>query len=159
MSMAARRDAGPALAALAQRRLGVAMPPPGKWIAAGGLTFICTAPEQWLVLQDHDDGTLFGTLAAAMEEQALLIELSGSRVAVRVSGPGAREALAKGLPIDLHPCAMRPGDAAATVAAHLSVLVWQVDDAPTYDLMCASSFSGSFHRWLELAGAEVTEQS
>ncbi|MEJ1977669.1 MAG: hypothetical protein WDN49_17730 [Acetobacteraceae bacterium] len=64
--------------------------------------------------------------------------------------------LAKGLPIDLHPRAMQPGDAAATVAAHLPVLVWQVDDAPTYDMMCARSFAGSFHRWLELAGAPVS---
>jgi sarcosine oxidase gamma subunit len=45
------------------------------------------------------------------------------------------------------------------VAAHLSVLIWQLDDAPTYDLICARSFSGSFHRWLGLAGMEGTERS
>ena len=155
VSMAARGRDGAALAELARRTLGVTLPKPGKWAAAGELCFICTAPDQWLVLREGDDGALPGALAA-MEDAALLIELSGSRVAVRVSGLAARAVLAKVLPIDLHPRAMQPGDAAATLAAHLPVLVCQRDDEPTYDLICASSFAGSFYRSLELAGAPVS---
>ena len=54
---------------------------------------------------------------------------------------------------------MRAGDVAATVVAHVQVLVWQVNDAPTYELICARSFAGSVHRWLELAGAPVSAGS
>jgi methylglutamate dehydrogenase subunit D len=67
----------------------------------------------------------------------LLIDVSDSRIAVRISGASARDVLAKGLPIDLHPSTMRAGDVAATVVAHVQVLVWQVNDAPTYELICA----------------------
>ena len=150
ISLAARNEA--ALTRAVQAEFSVALPPPGKFVIAADVIFVCTTPGQWLVLRDHDDATLFDRLAAAAGEHGLLIDVTCSRVAVRVSGPGLRDRLSTLLPIDLHPRAMRPGDAAATIAAHLAVLVCQVDDAPTYDLFCASSFAGSFRRALELAG-------
>ena len=155
VSLAARRGAAAALAATVRRELGATLPVPGTWTAAGDLTCICTAPGQWLVMQARDDGALLARLTVAVQACGLLIDLSDSRVAVCIAGAGAREVLAKGLPLDLHPRAMRAGDAAATVAAHVPVLVRQLDDAPTYELMCARSLAGSLHRWLALAGAPV----
>jgi len=146
VSLAARRGAG------IEDVLGLALPSPGRWVESGGLTAICTTPGQWLVMQDVDDFTLFDRLSKAVEDSATVIELSDSRVSVRVSGAGARTALGRFLPLDLHPRAMQPGHAAATLAGHLPVLVRQVDDAPTYDIMCARSFADSFYRALQLAG-------
>ena len=153
----------PAIVSITTRRggpdiataFGAALPVPGKSHIVGAMRVVCTTPGQWLVVQADDDGTLFDRLAAALGDAATLIDLSGSQVAVRVSGSGARDALAKGVPIDLHPRAMRPGDAASTIVSHMSVLLWQRDDAPTYDLLCARSLMGSFHRWLDLAGVPV----
>ena len=156
VSLAARRDAAPALTARTRQVLGMTLPAPGKWTAAGDLIAICTAPDQWLVVQPGDDGGLLARLAAAVGECGLLIDVSGSRVAFRVAGAGAREVLAKCVPIDPHPRAMRVGDAAATVAAHVPVLIRQVDDAPTYELICVRSFAGSLQRRLADAGAPVS---
>lgn len=150
VSMAAHRGAGEALAARVREELAVYLPPPGKWAAVGDLTFIGTAPGQWLVEQDRDDGTLPIQLAAIVGAYTLLIDVSDQHAAVRISGAGAREVLAKRLPIDLHPRAMSAGDAAATLAAHVPVLIRQVDDTPTYDLMCIRSFAGSLCRCFEL---------
>ncbi len=155
VSLAARRDAGAAAASRMQQQLGLELPPPGRWTASGDLVAICTTPGQWLVMQDHNDFTLCDRLSAVVLESATVIELSDSRVAIQMSGTGVRTALGTFLPLDLHPRAMQPGAVAATVAAHLPVLVRQIDDVPTYELLCARSFAGSFYRALELAGVAV----
>ena len=85
---------------------------------------------------------------------ASVFDLTDSRVVLEVSGPRIRDALAKLLPIDLHPAAFRPGDVAVTVASHIGVTVWQIDDAPRYRLAVARSYSGSFWRSLVAAAAE-----
>lgn len=155
VSLAAPHGGGGLLAARIGEQLGLALPPPGRWSAAGGFTALCTTPGQWLVMRDGDDGALYDRLRAVVQEAGTLIDLSASRVAVRVSGERARAALATLLPLDLHPRAMQAGCAAATLAAHLPVLVRQIDDTPAYELMCARSFAGSFHRALHLAGMRI----
>jgi sarcosine oxidase subunit gamma len=149
VSLAARHGAGVA------QVLGLTLPPPGRWVKSGDLTAICTTPGQWLVMQDADDFTLFDRISEAVEDTAAVIELSDSRVSVRVSGEGARTALGTLLPLDLHPRAMQPGHAAATLAAHLPMLVRQIDATPTYEIMCGRSFAESFYRALQLAGIPV----
>jgi sarcosine oxidase subunit gamma len=65
-----------------------------------------------------------------------------------------REALAKGVAIDLHPRAFKTADAAATLVSHVAVQLWQVDDAPTYELAVARGFALSFWHWLATSAAE-----
>ena len=155
VSLAERRGAGTALAVLVKENLGIALPPPGHWVESGGLTAICTTPGQWLVQQDADDFTLFERLGSLVQDTATVIELSDSRLSVQISGEGARTALGTFLPLDLHSRAMQPGHAAATMAAHLPVLVRQIDATPTYQIMCARSFAESFYRALQLAGIPI----
>ena len=73
---------------------------------------------------------------------------------MRISGPRARDALAKGVHIDLHPSAFLPGDAAVTAVAYIGVHFWQVDAAPTYEFAMFRSFAVSFGEWLVDAAAE-----
>jgi sarcosine oxidase subunit gamma len=65
-----------------------------------------------------------------------------------------RDALAKGFPIDLHPRAFRTGFTAVTSAAHIGAQLWQIDDAPTYEIAVARGFALSFWHWLEASAAE-----
>jgi sarcosine oxidase subunit gamma len=71
-----------------------------------------------------------------------------------VSGPRARDALAKGVHIDLHPRVFTPGDAAITAVAYINVHFWQIDEMPTYDLAMFRSFAVAFSEWLTVAAAE-----
>jgi methylglutamate dehydrogenase subunit D len=73
---------------------------------------------------------------------------------LRLTGPQARAVLAKGLPIDLHPRAFAPGSAATSTISLMGVQIWQVDDAPTYDLAFFRSVSASFWHWLTASAAE-----
>ena len=81
-------------------------------------------------------------------------DLSDGRTVIRVGGPRARDALAKGVPIDLHPRVFRPGDAAVTTVAHIDAHVWQVDAAPTYEIAVSRSYAAAFLEWLIDSAAE-----
>ena len=62
--------------------------------------------------------------------------------------------LAKGIAIDLHPRAFKPGDVALTIAAHIGVQLWQVDEAPTYEIAVPRSLAKSLWAWLSASAAE-----
>ena len=89
-----------------------------------------------------------------LRDLASISDQSDGRVIIRVGGARAREALAKGVPVDLHPDAFRPGDAAVTTVAYIGVALWQVDDAPTYEFSVPRSYVTAFHEWLTAAAAE-----
>jgi heterotetrameric sarcosine oxidase gamma subunit len=156
-SLAARR--GHDLRARAELALGLDLPVPGKTTIAGDLRAISVRPGQWLVVREGPAEELGALLADALGEAAMLIDLSGGHVGVRVRGKGARGVLAKFLPLDLHPRTMQAGQASATLAAHLPVLFWQADDTPTYELLCTRSLAGSFHHALEKIGVDRKRNS
>jgi sarcosine oxidase subunit gamma len=85
---------------------------------------------------------------------ASLSNQSDGRTIIRVSGPKVRQALAKGVPIDLHPRAFRVGDTALTVVGHIGVHFWQLDETPTYEFAVFRSFSASLWEWLVASSAE-----
>jgi sarcosine oxidase subunit gamma len=106
-------------------------------------------------MTDGDDGTAFErSLREKLGHLASVSDQSDGRVVIRVGGARARDALAKGLPIDLHPSAFRPGDTAITTVAYIGVQIRQLDDAPTYEFIVPRSFSVSFGEWLTDAAAE-----
>jgi sarcosine oxidase subunit gamma len=122
-------------------------------IAQGhGLDLAWAGPEQWLAVSG--ERTVAERLAEELKGLAAVTDQSDARAVLRVSGPKAREALAKGCPIDLHPRAFRPGDTVLTAIAHVGVQIWQVDDAPTFDLLVPCSMAGSFWGWLSASAAE-----
>jgi sarcosine oxidase gamma subunit len=52
-----------------------------------------------------------------------------------------------------HADAFGPGSAATSVIAHIGVIVWQVDDAPTYDLAVFRSLHAGLRHWIEITAA------
>jgi sarcosine oxidase subunit gamma len=127
---------------------------PERPVVARGraLDLVWAGPGQWLAVSA--DRAVADRLAGGLKGLAAVCDQSDGRAVLRVGGPKARETLAKGCPLDLHPRAFRPGDTALTAIAHVGVQLWQVDDAPTYDLAVARSMAGSFWRWLSASAAE-----
>ena len=111
----------------------------GRFVEAGGLLLARVAPHQVLAMREG--------VAPLVEELSVLgpavglVDLSDSRVAVRVRGAG----LSQLVPVDLHPSRFGPGCCAATMMAHLAVLLLQLGD-DVYELQCGRSFVGSFMR-------------
>jgi heterotetrameric sarcosine oxidase gamma subunit len=150
MSIATPRGGAAALAQALREHAGLVLPEPGCWVGDDALALLWCAPGQFLAV---GDAVVVQRLADALRGAALLIDLTGARAVVRLSGPSVRDVLARVVPLDLHPRVMGPGRVAATVAAHIGVQIWQVDDAPSYDLAGPVSYAGSLLRALELAGA------
>lgn len=140
-SVIARRGAVPAVQASIAR------------LRAATVSVIHAGPDHWWI--EAAPGALsIEALQAMFEGTASVFDQSDSRIVLEVGGPRIRDALAKGLPIDLHPSVFRKGDAAITTADHISVHFWQVDDAPLYRLAVPRSYFGSFWRGFAAAAAE-----
>jgi sarcosine oxidase subunit gamma len=134
---------------------GLELPRGPKRVTAKGLALIGTAPGQWLaVAGDADARQMLDALVKHLTGHAAMTEQSDSKAVIRLSGQRTREVLAKGCSLDLHPRVFKPGDAATTPIALIDCQLWQIDDAPTYDLAVPSSFAESFWSWLIASAAE-----
>jgi sarcosine oxidase, subunit gamma len=128
--------------------------------AKGQVTALWCGPDQWLITCAYGDVTLFmASLAEALEGvHAALTDVSDGRVAIRLAGPSARDVLAKGCPLDLHPRFFSSGTAAGSLLAKAEVLIHLVQDGPrrgpVFDLYVARSFAPYLWAWLEDAGQE-----
>jgi heterotetrameric sarcosine oxidase gamma subunit len=123
------------------------LPTRPKRIEAGALAFIWAGPDRWLVTSPSTTN-LAGELRAHLGALAAITDQGAGRTTFRVSGAGARGMLATLIGIDLHPRVFVPGDTALTNAAHINVHLWQIDDAPTYDIIVFRSLAASFRRAL-----------
>lgn len=155
-SVQARRGRAAELAGLVRDRFGLDLPQGPKRAASGGIAFLGVGPGKWLAL--HEEG-LGLRLAETLAGLASAVDQSDAYAVVRVTGPHAREALQRALPIDLHPRAFGPGDVAVTSMAHIGVTLWLLDPAPTFELAAPRSYAGDFARTLLAStaafGAEV----
>lgn len=141
------------LAVAMRSRYGLDLPTTPKRVEQGGLAFIWSGPAQWLAVAE-DGRDLARELVDAIGAFAAVSDQSDGLAVLRVSGPRARDALIKGVGLDLHPRAFGPGDAAVTVISHIGPQLWQLDDRPTYEIAIYRSFAGSLWRWLEASAAE-----
>ena len=111
-------------------------------------------PDEWLVVTAAPQAA---DLAAALQQatsgmHASVNDLSGGQVALVLEGPGARDLLAKGCPLDLHPQVFKAGDCAQSAIAKSNVLLGLLDDAPTFIIVVRRSFADYLCRWLARAG-------
>jgi sarcosine oxidase subunit gamma len=131
---------------------GVDLPEMPRRHTVRDFDLIWAGPDQWLVVSA--DRAIAAQLAGDLDQVAAVSDQSDARAVLRLTGPRARDVLAKGCPLDLHPRAFRPGDAALTAIAHVGVHLWQIDGRPTYDLAVFRSMAASFSSWLLAAAAE-----
>ena len=131
--------------------LGLSLPGPGQALSRGGCRVLWSGPDLWTVIGLQAE---VEQLAAACAAHALVVDQSDARAIVAVSGLRARVTLAKGVPIDLHERAFRPGMTAVTTVAGVAVQIWQTDETPTYELAVPRSFAEDFWAWLTHAAAE-----
>jgi sarcosine oxidase subunit gamma len=151
----ARKGQAAALREAVRTTYGVTLPDTARHVAGTSAGFIGTGPGQWLAISERlRNGELATDLARTLNGLASISDQSDGRAVIRIAGPRARDVLAKGLPIDLDPSVFAPGSAATSVISLMGVMLWQVDDAPTYDVAVFRSLAGSFWKWLTDSAAE-----
>ena len=150
-----RKGQSAELSARVKALFAVEMPMTPRHAATGQVHFIWAGPGRWLAAAPNlSPRTFEGDLRQAFSGLASVTGQSDGRSIIRISGAKAREALAKGVPLDLDPHVFGPGDTAVTLVAHINVHLWQSDAAPTYDFAVFRSFAASFCEWLLDAAAE-----
>jgi sarcosine oxidase subunit gamma len=133
-----------------EKTLGAPLPREhGETTSSGAHTAFWLGPDEWLVLSQAEEGVAAAELREALAaDPGSVVDVSANRTTLELSGPAARQVLEKGCPLDLHPRVFGPGRAVPTTVGPIAVLLWQVDDGPTYRLLPRSSFADYLARWL-----------
>jgi sarcosine oxidase subunit gamma len=154
-TVAARKGQADALKAAVASAYGVDLPVSSRFARGASVSFIGYGPGQWLAVSEQlANEALARDLAQHLKGLASISDQSGGRTVLRVSGPRARDVLAKGLPIDLDPRAFPLGSAATSTISLMGVQLWQTDDTRSYDITIFRSVSASFWRWLTASAGE-----
>ena len=137
--------------------IGFDLPTDPNTVASGeGTCALWLGPDEWLITAPggKDDGLagrLNGVLAG---HHASAVDVSDARTVIVLRGARARDVLAKGCGLDLHPRQFRPGRCAQTGLARAFVLIHQTSGAPAYDIYVDRSFAEYLWTWLEDAATE-----
>ena len=120
-------------------------------------TIYWLGPDEWLVVSSL--GTENETAEQLAENLAgqrySLVDMTGGQLMMRLRGPRAREVLARGCTLDLHPRAFKAGQCAQSTLAKTSMLIALADDVPTFDIIIRRSFAEYAARWLRHSGASL----
>ena len=128
-------------------------------IVAGRDTLVIwLGPQEWLVTSERRDGEdPEATLRDAVSEHggAAVVEVSAQRTTLRLRGAHARDVIAKGCSLDLHPAVFGQGAAAQTVLGHAGVVLIPLSDNGTdFRIIVRSSFARYLADWLIDAAEE-----
>lgn len=155
----------PAFVAAVQSVLGVEPPVEPNTAANGdGLALLWLGPDEWIAIQHSATPEAEWRLAARLREalgelHAAVTEIGEQYACIHIAGAKAREVIAKGCPLDLHPRVFGgSGHCAQTHLAKTTVILHQVsadeDAGPAFDIYTRRSFSDYLWRWLADAGRE-----
>lgn len=129
---------------------------PGQVSVTDDYTAIPLSPGQWMLISSKKDSDTFaGKINSKLKNNGYVSEQSDSRVVFRISGSRARELMQKGCRLDLHESVATKGWCAQTQIAQAGVILHQVDDKPTYDVLVFAGFAQHFAEWLEHTGAQL----
>ena len=110
---------------VAQGKTGTAL-----WMSPDEIMLLCPYGEV--------DATLDKVTAALGTAHALAVDVSDARAMLTISGPAAREVLAKLCPVDLAPGAFGPGMVRRTRMAQVPAAIWTEDDQ-SFRVICFRS--------------------
>ena len=149
--------ASPAFFGAVERALGCAPPLDANTFAdADGVRACWLGPNEWLVMcVGANEGALAGALRRELHGQfAAVTEIGSGQTVIALSGVRARDVIAKGCPLDLHPRVFGPGRCAQTYIARSGVTLLQTGAAPSFDLIVRRSYADYLWSWMTDAAAE-----
>jgi|AraplaMF_Col_mMF_1032025.scaffolds.fasta_scaffold00132_53 sarcosine oxidase subunit gamma len=132
---------------------GVDLPLAANTVAAAGdVRILWLGPNEWWVVgtDARRGGLLDGLRQGLSDLHTNVTDVSESRTVITLSGPAARDVLARGLSNDLHPRAFGPGQCLQSSLSRTNVLLHQTDNTPSYDIYVLKSFSDYLWRWIGL---------
>lgn len=123
---------------------------------AEGVVIAWAGPEEWHVIgqEEGSSGLRIALRQAIPEADGAVVDVSSGFTLFSLEGRQARDLIAAGCPIDVHPRAFGPGRSAQTLIAGVGIALLQRDDTPRFELMVRRSYARWLWRWME-ASAEM----
>lgn len=137
--------------AAVERATGIALPLASNTVAEGQDITICwLGPDEWLLVMPRNRvAETAGALCTALDGVfAAVTEISGGQTVIVLRGRGARDVLARGCPLDLHPRTFAPGRCAQSHLAKAPILLRQLDLEPAFEIVVRRSFADYLWSWL-----------
>jgi sarcosine oxidase subunit gamma len=144
--------------AAAQAAGGAAMPAALKVTGGLGGGIAWMAPDEALILCPHAEvEARVAALSKALAKSfAMAVNVSDARAVFRVSGPAARDVMAKLCPLDLSADAFGPGDFRRTRMAQIAAALWMQEDG-SIGIICFRSVAQYAFDLLSTAAAGGSE--
>jgi heterotetrameric sarcosine oxidase gamma subunit len=120
---------------------------------------LCIGPGDWLVVSES-------LTAAELRErwaddpsttQLAIVDVTYDFVVLELAGGAAREVLAKGCGLDLHPERLPPGQCTRTRLAKIAVLIDCLEQS-RFELYASRSYATYLRGWLEDAAVEFASR-
>ncbi len=112
---------------------------------------IWLGPQEWLITSVRGNGEdVEAALRDAVSEHGgAAVDVSAQRTTLRLSGAHARDVLAKGCSLDLHPAVFAAGAAVQTTLGHAGVVLMPLsDNGSDFRIIVRSSFARYLADWL-----------
>jgi sarcosine oxidase subunit gamma len=109
---------------------GVAFPGIGKVAFHGERGLAWMSPDEVLIMVPYAEvaGTLSRLTEALAGQHHLAVDVSDARAVMELSGPQAREVIAKLAPVDMHPGGFGPGQFRRSRLGQIAAAFWMEDD-------------------------------
>ncbi len=132
---------------------------PNTTASHGEVTALWLGPSEWLIVTPGDGPGMASALRQSLSNSHHAVtNVSESRAVIGLGGRHARDVLAKGCSLDLHPTVFAPPQCAQSNLARTHMLLHALADdpetGPTCDIYVHRSFAEYAWRWLEDASLE-----
>ena len=120
------------------------------------ITALWLSPKEWLIAVNPSiDVEEVRSLQNHISDiHALALDVSDRWTAINVSGKKAIDVLSKGTTIDLDNSVFGSGACAQTTLWTVNVIIYQIDEKPTFDIFVDSTMAKFLWQWLEHSSKE-----
>jgi methylglutamate dehydrogenase subunit D len=153
----ARKNAAAALVEAVQAHFNCALPTSPRRTCGNDIAVMGIGPGSWIAMRENGGNEFASSLNPILGSFAAISDQSDAYGVFRLIGPNLRAALSKLVPIDIHDRAFEVGDVAETIAGHVGILFWRLEDiagSPVFDIAVAQSLSLSLRHALIQSAAE-----
>ncbi len=118
-----------------------------------GVVIGWAGPEEWCVIGQAEgtSGLRVALRQAIPETDGAVVDVSSGFTLFSLEGRRARDLIAAGCSIDVHPRVFGPGRCARTLYARTGVTLLRRDAPPRFEMMVRRSYAGWLWRWIESA--------
>lgn len=128
--------------------IGAPLPLSSNTYVSGNLRAYWLGPDEWLLAAAPDNGVTAEILSTVPDSNGSAVDVSDGYVQMTLTGVGARDVLAKGCTLDLHPHVFRSNQCAQTVVARAAVLLAANDEPGEIGIIVRRTFAEYLALWL-----------